>query len=105
MTDKIKQRVEKKIIKLFQDWGIEEIDNLITHLEPILKIIKEGGERVDRSYMYEKVIPELKQEQKEEVKKMIEEMKEDLNKFGFTDFALEIKEDTLNDILKKLEKL
>jgi len=40
--------------------------------------------------------------QKQEIKEMIEGMIKDLNGYDFTDFALEIKEETLRDVIKNL---
>jgi len=46
------QIIEEKIKKLFKDWSVDKIDNLMSHLNPIIKEIKEDSERRGRSYVY-----------------------------------------------------
>ena len=37
--------VKKELVKLFEDWGIENIKNLMTHIKPILEKVKDNAER------------------------------------------------------------
>ena len=53
---------EKELRKILKDFGVDEVENCLTWIAPIIERIKEDGERIGRSYVYNEVIPPLLKE-------------------------------------------
>ena len=64
---KIIEEFEKNVKPILKDWKVENIKELFTWLMPEIIKIYNAGEQEGRSYIYNKVLPEVLAQQKEEI--------------------------------------